>query len=116
MRILLDNCVDVRCKKLLSEHDVVHARDMGWQELGNGKLLSEAEAAGFRVFITVDKNLRHQQNLSKRQISVVTLSPKITEFEFIASLVETLNVWLSHEIAPGSDIVLIPGDTSIADD
>ena len=46
---------------------------MGWTELKNGELLDAAEAAGFEVLITSDKNLRHQQNLSSRRIAIVEL-------------------------------------------
>ena len=49
------------------------ARARGWQELENGKLLNEAEAAGFEELVTTDKNLSYQQNLSARKIAVVVL-------------------------------------------
>jgi len=40
----------------------------------NGELLSEAEAAGFDVLITTDQNLKYQQNLGSRRISVVVIT------------------------------------------
>ena len=39
----------------------------------NGKLLYEAEAAGFDVLVTTDKNLSYQQNLTGSKIAVVVL-------------------------------------------
>jgi hypothetical protein len=36
-------------------------------------LLAHAEAEGFDVLITTDQNLRYQQKLSNREISVVVL-------------------------------------------
>ena len=42
--------------------------------LGNGELLAAAENARFDVFVTTDRNLRYQQNLSSRKISVIVLS------------------------------------------
>jgi hypothetical protein len=42
--------------------------------LRNGELLDAAEAAGFHVFVTTDRNLRHQQNLTSRTIAIVVLS------------------------------------------
>ena len=39
----------------------------------NGTLLDAAEAAGFEVFITADKNLRYQQNLAGRKIAILIL-------------------------------------------
>jgi hypothetical protein len=36
-------------------------------------LLAAAGAAGFDVFVTADKNIRHQQNLKGRKIAIVVL-------------------------------------------
>jgi hypothetical protein len=38
-----------------------------------GDLPDEAENAGFDVFVTADKNMRYQQNLAMRKISIVAL-------------------------------------------
>lgn len=73
MRILLDNCVDVKTKSLFPGHDVEHVLDRGLAELGNGKLLAAASQAGFDVFVTVDKNIRHQQNLQKLPLPVLEI-------------------------------------------
>jgi hypothetical protein len=58
----------------LSGHAVTEARTRGWDTLSNGGLLAEAERAGFDVFVTADKNIQYQQNLSGRKIAVVVLS------------------------------------------
>jgi hypothetical protein len=47
---------------------------MGWHTIENGELIRVAEEAGFTVLITRDRNIRYQQNLSGRQISVIELS------------------------------------------
>jgi hypothetical protein len=39
----------------------------------NGELLTVAEAAGFEVLVTTDRNLPYQQNLAGRKIAVVVL-------------------------------------------
>jgi len=52
---------------------VTEARDRGWDRLSNGDLLDAAEAAGFEVLVTADKNIRYQQNLSGRRIAIVEL-------------------------------------------
>jgi hypothetical protein len=54
-------------------HTVTEARARGWDELENGALLNAAEAAGFDVLLTTDKNLSYQQNLSGRKIAIVVL-------------------------------------------
>ena len=45
---------------------------MGWATIKNGELLALAEKE-FDVFITVDRNLSFQQNLSKFGIAVLVL-------------------------------------------
>jgi hypothetical protein len=35
--------------------------------------LTVAEQAGFEVFLTTDKNMRHQQNMAGRTIAVVVV-------------------------------------------
>ena len=47
--------------------------EIGWEELKNGELLKVAEAAGFEVMVTADRNIRYQQNLSDRTIALVVL-------------------------------------------
>ena len=49
------------------------AFERGWAQLANGELIEEAEAAGFELYITTDKNLRYQQNLIGRRIAIVVL-------------------------------------------
>jgi hypothetical protein len=39
----------------------------------NGQLLLAAEREAFEVLVTTDQNLKHQQNLSARQIAIVVL-------------------------------------------
>ena len=47
---------------------------MGWQRLSNGALLRAAEASGFGLMITADRNLRFQQNLAARRLAILVLS------------------------------------------
>ena len=58
----------------LRGHEVTTAQQKGWQELRNGDLLTAAEKDGFEVFVTGDKNLAYQQNLTDRKISLVVLA------------------------------------------
>lgn len=58
---------------LIDHHTVTEARARGWEEVGNGELLAVAEAAGFEVLVTTDKNLSDQQNLKGRKIALVVL-------------------------------------------
>ena len=74
MRVLFDNGVPRGVASVLKEHAVEEARDRGWDRLTNGDLLRAAEVAGFETLLTTDRNIRHQQNLSKRAIAIVALS------------------------------------------
>ena len=74
MRVLLDNGVPRGVASGLPGHQVEEARDHGWDTLSNGDLLMAAESAGFTVLVTTDRNIRYQQNLSGRQVSIVVLT------------------------------------------
>lgn len=74
MRVLFDKSAPYGLARHLKNHQVVMAETMGWGQLQNGDLLSEAEKTGFDLFLTADKNLRYQQNLTNRRIAIVVLS------------------------------------------
>src|SRR2546423_9260949 len=74
MRVLFDNGTPRGVAAALREHTVEEARARGWDTLRNGELLDAAEAAGFDVFVTTDRNIPYQQNLTGRQIAVVVLT------------------------------------------
>jgi hypothetical protein len=74
MLVLFDNSTPrTLARYLLEHHTITEARARGWGRLENGDLLNEAEAAGFEVFVTADKNLGYQQNLTGRRIAIVVL-------------------------------------------
>lgn len=73
MKLLLDNCVPYRSKRLFDGHEVAHAKDVGWGRLENGKLLAAAGSAGFDVVITIDKKIRSQQNLEALPVTVLEI-------------------------------------------
>jgi len=73
MRILFDQGTPVAIRKSLPGHVVKTAYEQGWSALLNGELLRVADEAGFEVLLTTDKNLAHQQNLSRRKIAIVVL-------------------------------------------
>jgi hypothetical protein len=73
LRILLDECVPRRLRGGLPGHDVRTVPEMGWSGKTNGDLLRAMAGQGFDVLITVDQNLRHQQNLRAVGVAVVVL-------------------------------------------
>jgi hypothetical protein len=74
IRILLDQNVPIGLRRFLADYEIVPARRMGWGEITNGDLIRAAEASGFAVLITCDRNFRYQQNLQGRQIALIELS------------------------------------------
>lgn len=74
MRLLFDQGTPrTLARYLINQHAVTEARACGWEQLVNGELLDAAEAAGFDVLVTTDKNLRYQQNLTGRKLAIVVL-------------------------------------------
>ena len=55
-------------------HEVTTAYEREWSSLKNGELLDAAEKQGFEVLVTTDLNLKYQQNLKSRRISILVLS------------------------------------------
>ena len=72
MKILFDQGTPGPLRKSLSSHSLSTAFEMGWAEVENGDLLEAAEKV-FDAFITTDKNLRYQQNLSARELAILVL-------------------------------------------
>lgn len=62
MRVLFDQGVPAPIRRYLKDHTVRTAAEQGW--FTNGDLLTAAEAAGFDVSVTKDRNLPFQQSLT----------------------------------------------------
>jgi predicted nuclease of predicted toxin-antitoxin system len=76
MKILLDENIPTKVKFDFGESfEVRTVRDMGWLGKKNGELLGLAAFNGFDIFITLDKNLRNQQNLNKVDLKFILLLP-----------------------------------------
>jgi hypothetical protein len=67
--ILLDEGVPRIIQKRLPQLQIFTVAQMGWRGIKNGKLL-ELMDGRFTILVTTDKNLRYQQNIEQRQISV----------------------------------------------
>jgi len=76
MRILLDECIPRKLKNELSDHDCRTVPEVGLAGKKNGALLSLAEAAGFEIFLTMDKGLQYEQNLTGRKIAILIVRAK----------------------------------------
>src|SRR5215203_4217535 len=85
MRILIDECLDWRLSRVLSEHQCVSVHQRRWGGITNGMLLEKAQDE-FEVFLTGDMNLRFQENLTKFDIAVVVLEARSTRLSDTAEL------------------------------
>ena len=74
MRVLFDQGTPVPLRRYLSMHTVSTVFEKGWSRMHNGELLKTAEDNAFDLLVTTDQNLKHQQNLSGRALSIVVLS------------------------------------------
>ena len=72
MTILLDESVPRLVKTQLSEFSITTVQEMGWSGRKNGDLLKAAEQH-FTIFITADQQLRYQQNLTGKPLSIIVL-------------------------------------------
>jgi hypothetical protein len=71
-KILLNETLPVALRHLLAEFQVVTVQFQGWSGKQNGELISLIDGR-FDVFLTGDKNLRYQQRIETRQISIIEL-------------------------------------------
>lgn len=74
MKILIDECAPRALKLFLPAKGYAcwTVQGASWSGKSNGELLGLAET-GFDVFVTLDTNLRYQQNLKGRRIAIVFL-------------------------------------------
>lgn len=106
MRLLLDESVPKRLRQHLPAHDVKTVVEMGWSGVKNGALLALA-GSGFDAFITVDKNLPYQQNLTTLPVAVVVLNASSNEISHLLPLMTHLESTLA-QLKPGT-CVLVTG-------
>ncbi len=76
---------------------------MGWAGKRNGELLPLIASEGFEVFLTVDQNLRYQQQLSRLGVAVVVLVAPTNRLLDLVPLMPNVRRVLEH-IQPG-DVV-----------
>jgi len=89
LKVLLDECVDARLAREIAGHDVHTVPEMGWAGEKDGPLLGLASGT-FDAFVTTDRNLEFQQNLSKYNLSVIVLRAKTNRLADLKGLVPNL--------------------------
>ncbi len=104
MRILLDESLPKRLKRLLSAHQVVTVPEQGWASKKNGELLRLANGQ-FDVFVTIDQNLTYQQNLKGLNLAIIVLSARSNRYKSLEPLMPSV-IEALKDIKPGQVIRL----------
>ncbi len=102
MKILLDECLPRKLKRMFAEHQTFTVRERNWTGTKNGALLRLAEGS-FDVFITADQNLSYQQNLQSSVLRIIVLAAPYNSFEALQVLVPQVKTLLPS-IMPGEVI------------
>lgn len=82
MKLLLDECLPRKLKIDFEKggHSCQTVRDVGFGGKENGELLDAADGA-YDVLVTIDKNIRYQQNLTGRRIAILILRSKSNDID-----------------------------------
>ena len=96
MRILLDECLPRKLKRLLRGHDVTTVTEAGWAGLKNGKLLAKI-AGKFDFFITIDRNLVSQNPGLSGEFGVVVLTAPTNRLEDLEPLFKRPKTLFTNE-------------------
>lgn len=106
MRILIDECLNWRLGRALTGHYTISVQKMGWGGLKNGKLLAEAEKQ-FDVFLTGERNIAFQQNMTDYHLAVVVLHAPSTQLHHTLPLMPKV-LTLFNSLKPGLVVAVYP--------
>jgi hypothetical protein len=84
----------------LPGHECATVPEAGLAGRKNGQLLSLAESEGFDVFLTLDKGIEYQQNLTERKISIIIVRAKSNRLRDIQPFAQECLAQMRN-IAPG---------------
>jgi len=104
MRVLIDECLPAGLKESIAAlgHECETVRRAGYGAKKNGELLSLMEGQ-WDVLLTNDRNIRYQQNMSGRGVSIVILCAKSNRIKDLLPLIPACARALLS-IPPGSVI------------
>ena len=96
MKILLDENLPTKLKYHFGESiEIFTVKDLGWLGKKNGELLGLATFNEFDIFLTIDKNLIHQQSVHKFDLKFIILLAKDNKHQtlqpFIEKVINLLN-------------------------
>jgi predicted nuclease of predicted toxin-antitoxin system len=102
MKILLDECLPAALKGALTElgHECETVRKAGFGSKKNGELLRLAEGQ-WDVLLTSDRNIKYQQKMTGRHVSLVILCAKTNRMKDLLPLMPACSQALLS-VRPGS--------------
>jgi hypothetical protein len=103
MNVLLDECIPRKLKYALPDHACQTVPEAGLVGQKNGRLPALAEAAGFDLFVTMDKGLQYQQTLLGRSLAILTIRAKSNRLADLLPHVEAC-LEIMRSIQPGQAI------------
>ena len=104
MRVLLDECVTRYLKQEFIGHEAHTVEEAGFKGLKNGRLL-QAASGHYDVLVTVDQNLRYQQNLLTLAVAVIVLKARRSTYPMLKPLMPKVLEALT-KIKPGEVAVV----------
>ncbi|MCY7350475.1 MAG: hypothetical protein LH606_07385 [Cytophagaceae bacterium] len=113
MKILLDENLDVELKAHLAAYETFTVQDMGWLGKKNGELMTLIAASAFDIFVTGDKNLPFQQNLSKLTTGLCILDLPTNDIftlrRFVPTLLEEIERFVGKPAPRTLKYISVPG-------
>jgi predicted nuclease of predicted toxin-antitoxin system len=96
MKLLFDECVPRKVKFLFADggHECETVPDAGFSGKENGELLALAEGH-FDVLVTIDRNIRYQQNMTGRNIAILIIRAASNDLDDIRPHVPKM-LWLAN--------------------
>lgn len=108
MRVLIDECLPAGLQRSIAAlgHECDTVRRAGFGAKKNGELLSLMEGR-WDVLLTNDRNIKYQQNLAGRNVSIVILRTKSNRMMDLLPLIPACSQALLA-IRPGSVVEIGP--------
>ena len=103
--VLLDEPVAEDLRHHLLPHTVETVGYRGLKGTTNGELLRIAEAAGFDILLTSDKNIPHQNNISVFRIAVIVVYSNV--LEHLLPSIDPIRDAIER-IQPGQVVYVVP--------
>lgn len=103
-RVLFDEDVPRPLRRDLFGFEIQTVIEAGWAGVKNGELLRRADGA-FDVFLTADRNLIHQQNLTGIRLGIVVLALGSTKVNDLRLAIARIAAAL-ESVQPGQVLII----------